>query len=197
MDFELKLLKTRNILDESAQIKRKLASSELLVEKIVKASDLIIEAYRVGGKVLVFGNGGSAADAQHMVCELIGRFKMDRISLAAIALTTDTSILTAVSNDYGFEKIFSRQVEALVNDGDVIVAISTSGRSKNVLDAVKIAKKKHAKVIGLTGESGEELNGLADVTINIPSDSTPRIQESHITVIHIICELVEQGLFEK
>ena len=195
MGFEDKVQKAKNLLEESAQVKIKL--SKLLAEEIVKISDLIVEAFMNGGKVILFGNGGSAADAQHIAAEFVGRYILERRGLPAIALTTDTSILTAVSNDYGFESVFSRQVEALANEGDVIIAISTSGLSKNVLEAVKIAKKKKATIVGFTGESGGNLVKLADITINVPSQSTPRIQESHITVLHIICDLVEQELFGK
>ena len=146
---------------------------------------------------MILGNGGSAADAQHMACELVGRFTMERKGLPAIALTANPSILTSISNDFGFENVFSRQVEALANEGDIIIAISTSGNSKNVFKAVKLANKKKVKTIGMTGESGGELAKLVDVNINVPSNNTPRIQEAHLTIIHIICELVEQGLLEK
>ncbi len=171
--------------------------SKLSSEKIVKASDLIVETYRKGGKVIIFGNGGSAADAQHAASEFVGRFMVDRRSLPAIALTTDSSILTAVSNDYGFENVFSRQVEALADEKDVLIAISTSGTSKNVLDAVKAGKKQKTKIIGLTGKNKSELTQLVDISIDVPSQSTPRIQEAHTTILHIICDLVEQELFEK
>jgi D-sedoheptulose 7-phosphate isomerase len=195
MNSDDRLKKARRLLEESAQVKLKAA--ELLTTKIVKASDLILEAYENGGKVIIFGNGGSAADAQHMASELTGRFMMERVALPAIALTTDTSTLTAISNDYGFENVFSRQVEALSKQHDIVIAISTSGRSENILTAIDAAKKKGIITLGLTGESGGALANRVDLCINVPSQNTPRIQEAHITIIHIICQLVEQGLFEK
>lgn len=195
MDFRSKIQKAKATLEESAQTQMEL--SKLSSEKIVKASDLIVETYRKGGKVIIFGNGGSAADAQHAASEFVGRFMVDRRSLPAIALTTDSSILTAVSNDYGFENVFSRQVEALADEKDVLIAISTSGTSKNVLDAVKAGKKQKTKIIGLTGKNKSELTQLVDISIDVPSQSTPRIQEAHTTILHIICDLVEQELFEK
>ncbi|MFC2040650.1 D-sedoheptulose 7-phosphate isomerase [Chloroflexota bacterium] len=181
-----------NSLEESAQIKRAIAKSKISeIEHIVK---VIIRAYKTGGKVVLFGNGGSAADAQHIAGELVGRFNLNRRALPAIALTANTSTLTAVANDCGYEMVFSRQVEALVNEKDVIVGISTSGNSPNVIKAVKTAKMKGAKTIGLTGGNGGKLAETADLVLIVPSDSTPRIQEAHITIGHIVCELVEREL---
>ncbi|MFH0748508.1 MAG: D-sedoheptulose 7-phosphate isomerase [Candidatus Bathyarchaeota archaeon] len=194
MDLEDKLQITRSLLEESAQVKMRLSH---LPTKIVEASELIIETYQNGGKLLIFGNGGSAADAQHMACELIGHFLRERQGLPAIALTTDSSILTALSNDFGFKNVFSRQIEALTNKNDVVIAISTSGKSQNILEAINVAKIRGVKTIGLTGESGGDLSNLVDILIKVPSLNTPRIQEAHITIIHIICYLVEQGLFGK
>ena len=150
-----------------------------------------IEVLEAGHKIFFFGNGGSAADSQHLAAELVGRVKVNRQALPAIALTTDTSNLTALGNDYGFESIFQRQIEALGKAGDIAVAISTSGNSPNVLAAVKAAKQMGIQTLGLTGGSGGKLKSLVDVAIIIPSNSTSRIQESHITVSHILCELVE------
>jgi len=156
---------------------------------------LIINCVKTGGTVFFCGNGGSAADSQHLAAEFIGRFKQDRPALAAIALSTDTSILTCVGNDYGFDDIFARQVSALVKDKDVLVGISTSGNSKNIINAVNQARQRKAAVIGLLGNDGGELKHACDHAIIIPSSDTARIQESHILIGHIICELVEKELF--
>ncbi len=180
-------------LEESAQIKMAIAKSKLSeIEYIVNA---IIAAYKAGGKVVLFGNGGSAADAQHLAGEFVGKFMLERQALPAIALNVNTSTLTALGNDCGYDQVFSRQVEALVNKQDVAIGISTSGNSPNVLEGIKAAKKKGARTIGLTGGKGGKLVGEADLTLVVPSDSTPRIQEAHITIGHIVCELVEKELF--
>ncbi len=179
-------------LEESARIKRAIAKSKISeIEHMVK---LIITAYKTDGKVVLFGNGGSAADAQHIAGELVGQFALRRQAFPAIALTTDTSILTAVANDYGYDAVFSRQVEALVNEKDVVIGISTSGNSPNVIEAIELAKTKGAKTIGLTGGNGGKLAEVADLVLIVPSDITPRIQEAHITIGHIVCELVEKEL---
>ncbi len=179
-------------LEESARLKRAIAESNL--DEIERIVEFILTAYRTGHKVVLFGNGGSAADAQHIACELVGRFAHKRRAFPAIALTTDTSILTAVANDYGYDTVFSRQVEALVNEKDVVIAISTSGNSPNVIGAVEMAKMKGATTIGLTGGDGGRLAQVADLTLSVPSHVTPRIQEAHITIGHIVCELVEKEL---
>ena len=180
-------------LEEGVRVKQDMAKSRIgEIEGMVK---LIVSAYRAGGKVVLFGNGGSAADAQHIAGELVGRFKLERPALPAVALTTNTSVLTAVANDYGYEITFSRQVEALVNKNDVAVGISTGGNSPNVIAAIKAAKANGAKAIGLTGVNGGQLAEEVDLAIRVPSESTPRIQEAHITIGHIICELVERELF--
>ncbi len=158
---------------------------------IFEAALLITRCLRNGGKVLFFGNGGSAADAQHLAAEFVGRFVRERAGLPAIALTTDSSILTAVGNDYGFEQVFARQIQALGRPGDVAVAISTSGNSANVLEGVKEARKRKLKTIGLAGKDGGALAQRADVAITIPSTSTARIQECHIAIGHLFCELVD------
>jgi len=180
------------MLEESAQTKRAIAKSRINeIDSMVK---FVVTAYKTGGKVVLFGNGGSAADAQHLACELVGRFMLKRQAFPAIALTTNTSTLTAVANDCGYEAVFTRQVEALVNEKDVVIGISTSGDSPNVIEAIKLAKTKGAKTIGLTGGDGGKLAEVADLVLVVPSDSVPRIQEAHITIGHIVCELVEREL---
>jgi len=166
------------------------------VRTLIKIADLLVDAFRRGNKVLLFGNGGSAADAQHIACELAGKFCLHRAPLPAISLTTNTSILTAVGNDYSFEEIFARQVKGLVKEGDVVIAISTSGSSPNVLRGINEAKQLGATTVAFTGQAGR-LKDLADYTLSVPSKDTPRIQEAHITAGHIICYLVEQALFGK
>jgi len=180
-------------LEESIQVKKKV--KEKLVAKITKIAELIIETYNKGKKVVIFGNGGSAADAQHIACELVGRFKKERPALAAIALSTNTSNLTSIGNDYGYEMTFARQVEALVQKGDVVIGMSTSGNATNVLEGIKAARKRRAKTIGFTGKDGGKLKDVVDLCIIVPSYNTPRIQEVHITIGHIICGLVERELF--
>ena len=181
-------------LKESAKLKETIAESN--IAEIKSIAEIIIDAYRKGGKVVLFGNGGSAADAQHIAAELVGKFLLKRQAFPAIALNTNASIVTAIANDYSYDEVFSRQVEALVIDKDVVIGISTSGNSKNVVDAIALAKKKGAKTIGLTGGDGGELAKIAELTLIVPSDSTPRIQEAHITIGHIICEIVERELAE-
>ena len=163
-------------------------------ENIVDAAVLITQCLRSGGKVLFFGNGGSAADAQHLAAEFVGRFQIERRPLPAIALTTDASILTAVGNDYGFEQIFTRQVQALGRPGDVAIGISTSGNSANVISAIKQAAQQDLKTIGLTGKDGGFLAKAVDVSIIIASTNVARVQECHITIGHILCALVENDL---
>lgn len=182
-------------LEESTRIKNAVAES--LVDTIVEAARMIISAYKAGRKVLLIGNGGSAADAQHIAGELVGRLKMDRPALPAIALTTNTSVLTALANDYGYDTVFSRQLEALAVEGDVLIAITTSGSSPNVLRALDTARSKGIITIGLTGGKGNALKDKANLTIMVPSDDTQRIQEAHITIGHIICHLVEGEMFRE
>ena len=148
-----------------------------------------------GGKLLVMGNGGSAADAQHFAAEIVGRFKLERSALPAVALTTDSSILTAIGNDYSFEQIFSRQVEALACSGDVVVGISTSGNSPNVLVALELARQRGCLTVGFLGKDGGSIAHHCDIPLVVPSADTPRIQEGHIAIIHIVCDLVEKSLF--
>jgi len=184
-------LKVDGMLEESAKVKMELCKQASKIERVAK---VIIEAYRKGKKVILFGNGGSAADAQHITGELVSKFMIDRKGLPAIALTTNTSIVSAIGNDYGYDKVFSKQVEALVESGDVVIGISTSGSSPNVLNGIRAAKEKGATTIGFTGEKGK-LSQIVDIALKVPSSSTPRIQEAHITMGHIICYLVEMELF--
>ena len=166
-------------------------------KKIKEIAQLILDCYKNGGKVVLFGNGGSAADAQHIAAELVGKFKLERKSLPAIALTTNTSILTSIANDYDFDKIFERQIESMVDDKDIVIGISTSGNSENVFRGIMAAKKIGAKTVAFTGKSGGKLKDKVDILLNIPSDNTPRIQEAHITVGHIICGIVEGKIFKR
>ena len=160
--------------------------------QVVEAAEAVLEAYARGGKVLAFGNGGSAADAQHFAAELVGRFERDRPGMAALALSTDTCTLTSVANDYGFDRIFARQIEAFGRPGDVAVAISTSGGSANVIAGVQEAAARGLRTVGLTGRDGGALGALVDVHINVPHDTTCRVQEVHMTLLHAICSIVER-----
>ena len=169
------------------------ACLDALAVPIAAAARLLIEALAGGGKVVFFGNGGSAADAQHLAADFVGKFMRERRPLAAVALTADTAVLTAVGNDYGFERIFARQIEALVREGDIVVALSTSGRSQNVIEGIEAARRARARVVVLTGRNGGPLAGLADVVICVPSDHTGHIQEAHIAVGHALCELTEEA----
>ena len=166
-----------------------------LTPAIESAATLLADALKNGNKLLVMGNGGSAADAQHFAAEIVGRFKLERRALPALALSTDTSILTAVGNDYGFENIFSRQVEAHAAPGDVVLGISTSGNSPNVQLALQKAAQAGCRTLALLGRDGGSIKGVAELSIVVPSDDTPRVQEGHITIIHILCDLVERELF--
>jgi len=166
---------------------------ETMIPDIQKASELILRTLKNGRKILLCGNGGSAADAQHIAAELTGRYKSERRGLPAIALTTDTSALTAISNDYGFERIFDRQVEALANAGDLLIGISTSGVSKNVLSALKIAKEFNCHTLGMSGNYAREMNDICNLNLVIPSNDTPRIQEMHILIGHILCQAVDDA----
>ena len=179
------------LFDQSISI---ISECKNLSEVITKVSVRIVEAIKNKNKIILFGNGGSAADAQHMAAELIGRFLLTRQSIPAISLTTDTSVLTALGNDYGFENIFSRQCESIVSKGDIIIAISTSGNSSNVINGVKTAKEKGGIIIGFTGMSGGKLSDLTDEIIKAPTSNTPEIQECHRIIIHILCNLVEKSL---
>jgi D-sedoheptulose 7-phosphate isomerase len=184
----------RDAIQESIEVKTKLLRQHLAV--IAHLSETLISALRAGKKLVLFGNGGSAADAQHVAAELVNRFQIDRDALAAIALTTDTSILTSAANDFDFDQIFSRQVRALVQEGDVVVGISTSGSSPNVVNGVIAAKEKEAITAGFVGHSGGELKDLVDICCHVPSNSTARIQEAQITIWHAVVEVVERELFD-
>lgn len=170
-----------------------LAATKALAPDIERAGILIGDALAGGHKILFCGNGGSAADSQHLAAEIVGRFQKERPSLPALALTVDTSVLTAVANDYGYDTVFSRQVEGLGNDGDVLVGISTSGNSKNVIAAIEAARKKQMKVIGFTGIGGGKMADLCDVCLAVPSRVTARTQEMHIMMGHILCEIAEEA----
>jgi D-sedoheptulose 7-phosphate isomerase len=163
--------------------------------KLAIAAGMLTDAFRNGKKLLVMGNGGSAADAQHLAAEIVGRFRLERRGLPAVALTTDSSILTAIGNDYGFNEVFRRQVEALATEGDVVVGISTSGSSENVLAALRLARETGCRTIGLLGRDGGTIREVVELDLTVPGMDTPRIQEGHITMIHILCDLVEQSLF--
>jgi D-sedoheptulose 7-phosphate isomerase len=184
----------RDAIQESIEVKTKLLRQHVAI--IAHLSETLISALRAGKKLVLFGNGGSAADAQHVAAELVNRFQIDRDALAAIALTTDTSILTSAANDFDFDQIFSRQVRALVQEGDVVVGISTSGSSPNVVNGVIAAKEKEAITAGFVGHSGGELKDLVDICCHVPSNSTARIQEAQITIWHAVVEVVERELFD-
>lgn len=166
-----------------------------LAASIASLAQRLIETFQIGNKLLIMGNGGSAADAQHFAGEIVSRFRIERPGLPAIALSTDSSIMTAIGNDYGFERIFARQVEALAAPGDAVIGISTSGNSPNVYAAFQIARQAGCSTIGLLGKDGGTIKELCDIPLIIPSQDTPRVQEGHITVIHILCDLIEQGMF--
>ena len=185
----------KDILLESIQVKEEILRNQ--VESIAQIAELMIDCLKKDGKVIVFGKGGSASDSQHIAAELVGRFKKDRSALAAVALTTNTSILTSIANDYGYEVVFSRQVEALGKKNDVVLGISTSGKAKNVALGIKQAKKMGIKTVALSGGDGGDIVKLADVSLVVPSKITARIQEAHITVAHIICEIIEQELCQE
>jgi D-sedoheptulose 7-phosphate isomerase len=180
-----------DMLREAARLHERTARESAAA--VVAAADVLKAAFDGGGKVLIFGNGGSAADAQHLACELVGRFLRDRRALPAVALTTDTSTMTAVANDYGFDRVFARQIEALGKPGDVAIGISTSGSSRNVLAGLQLAKTRGLRTIAFTG-SGGLIGPAADVHVNVPHTVTPRIQEVHRTLIHAVCELIESQL---
>lgn len=170
-------------------------TGKLLSEEIERAARIVTDCFRQGGKVVLFGNGGSAADAQHIEAELICRFKKDRDGLPAVAVGSGLPAMTAAANDFSYEAALARLVKALVQDGDVALAISTSGESPNVIEAARVASEKGARVIALTGKSGGDLKSCAELTLNVPSTETARIQEAHITIGHILCEIVEKELF--
>ncbi len=177
--------------EESIGVSRELVAC---ASHILEAAGLMLGCLKGGGKVLAFGNGGSAAEAQHLVAELVGRYRRERQALAAIALTVETASLTAISNDYGFDHVFSRQLEALAKTGDVVVAFSTSGNSPNVLRALEVAGGKDLTTIGVTGKVGGEMANMVDVCLHAPSNSTPRIQEAHALMVHLLCGVIEDAV---
>ncbi|PYT48738.1 MAG: phosphoheptose isomerase [Acidobacteria bacterium] len=193
-DFEQRIGK---LIEESIATKQSLLESADILTTVAKVSEILVSALRQGNKVLLFGNGGSAADAQHIAAELVGRFAFDRPALPALALSVNSSCVTAIGNDYGFEKVFSRQLEALARSGDVAIGISTSGNSPNVLWAMSTAKKIGLHTIALTGSTGGKLKAAVDHCICVPSNQTPRIQECHILIGHIVSELVEREIFHE
>lgn len=183
------------IISESVSVKQQILNDPGLLERIGQSSDILIRALNAGRKVLFCGNGGSAADAQHLAAELSGRFYFDREPLPAEALHCNTSYLTAVANDYGYNEVYARMIKGSGFEGDVLVGLSTSGNSVNILKAFEAAKKNKMVTIALTGASGGKMKELADVLLNVPSEDTPRVQEAHIMIGHIICEIVEAGIF--
>ena len=180
---------------ESADLKLRFIRQN--AEALIQMVKTVAEAFKAGNKVLLFGNGGSAADAQHIAAEFVNRFLIERPPLPAMALTTDTSILTSISNDYGYADSFSKQIKALGKEGDVAIGISTSGSAANVIKAIKVAKEMGLKTVGLTGMGGGDLAKIADLAIVVDSQITPRIQEVHITIGHVLCEMVDRILFQQ
>ena len=191
------MTKKTEILNEISASAQAIKSSTSLSAEVERSIKIIVNCFKKGNKVVLFGNGGSAADAQHIAAEFIGRFKLKRQSLPAIALTTDTSILTSLSNDYSFDIVFSRQCESLISRGDVVIGISTSGNSKNVKKGLLSAKKNGAKTIAFLGNTGGQIKKIVDIPIIVNSTSTPRIQEVHRTLSHIICQIVEKEIIKK
>lgn len=187
--------KIKSIISASIDTKQKTLADEKIINTVATCVDLIVNAFKSGNKVLFCGNGGSAADAQHLAAEFSGRFYTDRDALPAEALHCNTSYLTAVANDYSYDVIYSRLVKGIGNKGDVLIGLSTSGNSKNIIAAFEVAKEKGMITIGFTGESGGKMKNISDHLLNVPSNDTPRIQESHIMLGHIICQLVEEKYF--
>ena len=177
-----------NEFSEHLKVAQKIST---LTDQVEAAAQLCIDSLKNGGKILIFGNGGSAADAQHIAAEMVGRYKVERKGLPAIALTTDTSALTSIGNDYGYNHVFDRQVEALANEADMAIGISTGGSSGNVINGLQTAKDLGCKTIGFSGRDGGEMNTLCDVNLVVPADDTPRIQEVHIVIGHTICHLID------
>lgn len=187
----------KNIIQESISVKEAILADSDFLDKIEIAAQLCIKSLQNGGKIHLCGNGGSAADAQHLAAELSGRFYYDRKPLNAEALHVNTSYLTATANDYSFDMIYSRMIEGSAKQGDVLIAISTSGNSNNIVRAIETAREKQMIIVGMTGKTGGKMSTMCDVLLNIPSTCTPRIQESHIMIGHIICEIIESTIFPK
>lgn len=184
-----------NQINDSAATKKAIVENDALVNLLVEVAQACVEVYRQGKKILIAGNGGSAADAQHFAAELVGRYGFDRPSLPSIALTTDTSNLTAIGNDYGYEYVFSRQLEGLGQEGDLFIGISTSGNSQNVINAFISAKDRGITTVALVGRDGGKMAAMADYALVVPSNATPRIQESHLLIEHMICDIIEKEIF--
>ena len=182
-------------IEASIQTKQNILENPDLMQTIADVSEACVNVYRNGKKTLLAGNGGSAADAQHIAAELVGRYGFDRPSIPSIALTTDTSNLTAIGNDYGYDQVFSRQMEGMGSEGDLFIGISTSGNSTNIVNAINAAKAKGVTTVALVGRDGGEMAKIADYAIIVPSKATPRIQESHILIGHMICDIIEKELF--
>src|ERR1022692_2117281 len=193
-DFERRVCGS---IEASIAVKERLLSNSEVIAAVSKVSQIVVRAVDEGNKLFLLGNGGSAADAQHIAAEFVGRFAFNRPALPALALSVNTSCVTAIGNDYGFDQVFSRQIEALGRPGDVAIGISTSGNSQNVLCGISVAKKMGLHTAGLTGHGGGKLKSVADYCICVPSDQTPRIQECHILTGHIISELVEESIFPR
>lgn len=179
---------------DSIKIKKQFLDEN--IDSIIEVSRVLADTFNRGGKLLLFGNGGSATDASHIAAEFINRFKKERPALPAISLNTDMAVLTSIANDYDYANIFERQMKALAQEGDVIIAISTSGSSPNVIKGIEVAKKKKLKIIALTGAKGDKLASKSDYVFAVPSNNTPRVQETHITLGHVLCQMVEEILFE-
>ena len=180
---------------KSYETKQAIYNNEALLNDIEKVAKKCVELYRGDKKTILAGNGGSAADAQHIAAELVGRYGFDRPSIPSLALTTDTSNLTAIGNDYGYDQVFSRQLEGMGQEGDIFIGISTSGNSVNIVKAFASAKRKNIMTVALTGRDGGEMAKMADIALVVPSNSTPRIQESHILIGHILCDIIEKEIF--
>jgi D-sedoheptulose 7-phosphate isomerase len=187
----------RKQIEESIRVKKLLLNDDNIIKDISLSAEYCVEALRNGNKILFAGNGGSAADAQHLAGELVNRFGFERPGLSAISLTTDTSVITSISNDYGFDRLFARQIEALGKKGDILIALSTSGNSPNIIGCINEASKAGIITIGLTGRTGGKMDQYCDICLKIPCDETPRIQESHILIGHILCSIIENSLFQK
>tara|TARA_B100001057_G_C22867219_1_gene957079 strand:+ start:3297 stop:3878 length:582 start_codon:yes stop_codon:yes gene_type:complete len=185
----------KNQISESIDLKKLILNDKNILTLLSKVSDQCLNAIKSNKKIILAGNGGSAADAQHIAAEFVSKFNMDRKSIPALALTTDTSIITSISNDYDFSQIFSRQIESLGNEGDIFIGISTSGNSENIIQALKEGKKRGIINVGLTGKNGGKMKDLCDFCLCVPSLDTPRIQESHLMIEHILCGIIEEELF--
>lgn len=195
MVLTISMEKIRNIIASSVAVKTAVSESQTILNAIQSSVDMITHAFKSGNRIYFCGNGGSAADAQHLAAEFSGRFYKDRPALPAEALHANSSYLTAVANDYGYDKVYARLIEGIAQTGDILIGLSTSGNSENIIQAFQVAKSKSVKTIGFTGDTGGKMKLLSDIWIPVPSSDTPRIQESHIMIGHIICQLVEENYF--